>query len=138
MRARGRSLVLWPLVVFLSGSALSPAQRPVDIGRELDEAKLLFGAARYREAVARLQAALVSIERHRDVRSRRSQAASACLELGFAYLGIEDRRSARVAFECVALLDRRRRLDPRIHAPTAVSLFEEARAGMHACREDEP
>ncbi len=116
----------------MAGSTGHAEQAPNDFARLLEEAIALVREDQLTEATTRLQTALGLLERQRILRRRRADFADGCLELGFSYLGLGERQSARDAFECTLILDRKRRLDPQIYAAPAVAVFDEARAAIEA------
>jgi hypothetical protein len=99
---------------------------------ELEQAKRLYNEGRFAEAVHELRALLPVIERERNVRARVARLADAYCHLGFAYVALDDPATAKDAFKNVLQLEPSHRLDPGIHSPKVIALFEQARLAVSA------
>jgi tetratricopeptide (TPR) repeat protein len=122
-----RALHLLAAAVVSTSTAVAAAQQP-DLDRGLDEARALYGEAKFPEAVARLDAFVSRLESLPDYPKRDEQLVEAYLLLGLAHVALDDLPSARASFKRALRVRPGRRLDPEVYAPKVVTLFEEARA----------
>jgi tetratricopeptide (TPR) repeat protein len=113
-----------PLLSLLWWSALSPLAHGESL---LDQGKRLCREGRFTEAVQTLSTAIATIEGERDTPQRGVRLADAYLHLGFSHAALGELAPAKEAFRRVLALAPDRHLDPEIHAPKLVDLFEEAR-----------
>lgn len=111
------------LLLTLIASPLFPIQ---NLTADLDEAKALYRQGRFGQTVARLQTILLRLENAEEPRDRSIQE-EAYLYFGLAYVALDDPDGARSAFVSLLRLAPERRLDPEVHAPKVIALFEEAR-----------
>ena len=126
MRLRERAVPVL-LATVLWGAAAGAGAEPGDLDRDLEEARTLYGQARFPEAVARLEALAERLETLPDLPRRDEQLVEACLLLGLAHVALDDPAAARASFKRVLRVRPDRRLDPEVYAPKVVALFEQAR-----------
>ncbi len=126
MRFRRRAVPILSAIVLLTATAGARAQQG-DVDRDLEEARTLYGEARFPEAVARLDALTARLETLPDLPRRDERLVDACLLLGLAHVALDDPSSARASFKRVLHVRPNQRLDPEVYAPKVVTLFEQAR-----------
>lgn len=112
-------------VVLTTLIAFAPT-RSQDFARALNEAKAFYAEGRFGRSIARLQRLVLEL-RGADTGEAAAVEAEAELLMGLAYVALDDPDSARNAFVRLVELEPERRLDPDVHAPKVIALFEEAR-----------
>jgi hypothetical protein len=121
-----------PLLVGLlfAGGAAADAQ-PAGVESELAEAKTLYDAGRFGEAIPKLLAVVAQL---RTLEREKIRMGDAHFLLGLSYFAVRDEASALDNFRQALVLDPDRTADPEIFSPRIVSLFERARADATATR----
>lgn len=101
--------------------------QPLEIDRELEEAKALYREAKFAQAIAKLDRVVGRLEQMRDLQARRIQLSDAHLHLALSYVALNDPTAAKESLKQMLRADRNRKLDPDVYAPKVIELFEEAK-----------
>jgi hypothetical protein len=121
------------VILIVAFAALAPL-RAQDFANDLEEAKALYREGRFGQTIARLQTLILRLQSDEGSLSPAIEA-EAHLVTALAYIALDDRDAAKAAFGQLLRLEPERRLDPEVHAPKVIALFEEARRTLPAGRE---
>jgi hypothetical protein len=97
-----------------------------DVAPELEQAKALYAEGRFGRAIAVLQGLILDLQ-DAEGSGHPEIEVEAQLYMGLSYVALDDPDSAKESFVRLIQLKPERRLDPDVHAPKVVALYEEAR-----------
>lgn len=123
-----RILVATTIAIVFFVPLIHPAQ--LDPEQGLDEARALYLQGRFDETITKLGEVIDALELLRELEEKKLELADAHFLLGLSYIAVRDEVSAKDNFARTAFFDPERVLDPDVHAPKVVSLYEEAQIGQ--------
>ena len=128
------SRLLLALTVLTGSLAASQAvPTPDEVTAALSKAEALYFDARFRDCIALL---LPLDSALKPQTGRIKEKVSIKLEMGLAYVGLNQSAEAKTLFGDVYDLDPTYSLDPQLYAPKVLTLFQEAKAehGQKQCQ----
>jgi hypothetical protein len=115
-------------ILIVGFAALAPLSAQ-DFASDLEEAKALYREGRFGQTIARLQTLILRLQGDEGSLSPAIEA-EAHLVTALAYVALDDRDAAKASFGQLLRLEPERRLDPEVHAPKVIAIFEEARRSL--------